>query len=124
MTQPATPSDDLAEKLGVEEYKSCRDLISKNIDIVEKTEVYAIGAAAASAAFCLTHLKDTVVRDASAILPLAVSVVGLLRYVGVDRTISKINRYLRLVELRHKRHIGWSRYYKRVNKIKWLKGSR
>jgi RNase P/RNase MRP subunit p29 len=41
--------DTIEDKLLIEEYKSCRELIGRNIDIIEKTEVYAVGAAGAIA---------------------------------------------------------------------------
>ena len=41
MEKSAEQVDSLSDKLAVEEYKSCRDLIAKNIDIIEKSEIYA-----------------------------------------------------------------------------------
>jgi hypothetical protein len=52
---------ELADGLLVEEYKSCRDLLKTNIDIMEKSEIFVVGAAAASAAFCLSSKNETVV---------------------------------------------------------------
>lgn len=52
-------SESIDDKLLVEEYKSCRDLIGRNIDIIEKSEVYGVGATAAIAVFCLCPLRNS-----------------------------------------------------------------
>ena len=116
-------SDGLASRLAIEEYKSCRDLIAKNIDIIEKNEVYGVGAAGAVAVFSLSATDRTVCLVGS-YLPLAISVVGLVRYFGIDRTIHKINNYLEGVEARYEGVLGWTRSYRSANKVRWLKGSR
>jgi hypothetical protein len=53
---------DIDHALLIEEYKSCRELILKNIDIMEKTEIYAAGAAAAIFVFSLQS-SDHVVSE-------------------------------------------------------------
>jgi len=117
-----TVAKNVEGSLVIEEYKSCRELLSKNIDIIEKTEVYAVGAAAAASAFCLSSTVDAVARF-SCWLPLAISVLGLVRFVGIDATIGKINNYLVSIETKYP-VISWTQSYRQQNTIKVLKGSR
>lgn len=123
MAEPEAFADALAEKLAVEEYKSCRDLIAKNIEIIEKNEVYAVGSSAAVAVFSISQ-HDRLVCLAASYLPLAISILGFLRFFGVDQTIRKINNYLVTVERRHEALMGWTQFYRAANKLKWLKWSR
>jgi hypothetical protein len=58
------------DTLLVEEYKSCRDLIKTNIEIIEKSEVYAVGAVGAIAVFSLSS-SVPIVATVSAWIPLA-----------------------------------------------------
>jgi hypothetical protein len=118
----ANSAKDVQGDLVVEEYKSCRELLSKNIDIIEKTEVYAAGAAAAASAFCLSSTVDAVAKS-SCWLPLIVSVLGLVRFVGIDATIGKINNHLVSMENTYPA-ISWTKSYRQQNKIKVLKASR
>jgi hypothetical protein len=53
---------DLNDTLLVEEYKSCRELILKNIDIMEKNEIYVTGACAAIFVFSLQASDHVVSR--------------------------------------------------------------
>jgi hypothetical protein len=115
-------SDPIEERLLIEEYKSCRDLIARNIDIIERTEVYAVGAAAASATFSLAA-TDSLLSDATCWIPLAISLLGLIRYIGIDSTIHKINNYLEEVERKYPL-LGWTRSYRKQNKWKILKATR
>lgn len=118
----AAQSKPLGETLLVEEYKSCRDLIKTNIDIIEKSEVYAVGAAAAAAVYCLSSTTE-LVQKAACWLPLVIAIIGGLRFVGIDATISKINNYLVSIEKMYP-EIGWTRSYRLQNEWKVLKLSR
>ncbi|RVD58878.1 hypothetical protein EN866_19440 [Mesorhizobium sp. M2D.F.Ca.ET.223.01.1.1] len=106
----------------IEEYKSCRELIGRNIDIIEKSEVYAIGACAAIFVFVL-GVSDPLLYRIAAWLPLVVSILGLIRYIGIDSTIHKINDYLEKVEAEYT-CIGWTTFYRAANTDKILKKSR
>ena len=66
---------DIGDQL-VEEYKACRELIAKNIDIIEKTEVYAVAASAALFVFSLSATVRTVAVVA-AWIPLIVGISWL-----------------------------------------------
>jgi hypothetical protein len=124
MTTLIDPSEaDIAVKLLIEEYKSCRDLIAKNIDIIEKTEFYAVGSSAAVAVFSISQTERLICLTAS-YLPLAIAILGLLRFLGIDSTIRKINNYLIDVEKRYKSQIGWTHSYRAQNTFKSLKYSR
>lgn len=109
-------------KLLVEEYKSCRELIAKNIDIIERTEVYAVGACAAIFVFSLSATVKGV-AIASAWLPVVIAVLGLVRFWGLDDTIDKINSYFITIENRFET-IKWTTYYREKNKKKLLKKTR
>jgi hypothetical protein len=98
------------DSLLLEEYKSCRDLLKTNIDIMEKSEIFVVGAAAAAAAFCLSSKNETVVL-LSSYLPLALSVLGLIRFLGLNSVIGTINNYIEGVEKNHKA-INWTTYYR------------
>lgn len=106
----------------MEEYKACRDLIKTNIDIIEKSEVYAVGAAAAAAVYCLSSTTE-LVQKAACWLPLVIAIAGAARFIGIDSTISKINNHLVSIEKRYP-EIGWTGSYRTQNKWKVLKLSR
>jgi hypothetical protein len=89
--------DDIAERLLIEEYKSCRELIAKNIDIMEKTEIYAVGASAAIMLFSLSATVRTV-GIVSAWLPAVIAFLGFARFIGIDDVIDKINDYIQTLE--------------------------
>lgn len=116
--------ESVSDKLAVEEYKACRDLIVKNIEIMEKNEVYALGAAAALFVFSISA-SDRKVALASAFTPVLVSALGALRFYGLDKTIDLTNAYLIDLEGRH-RSINWATFYKIENRKrgKSLKKSR
>ena len=94
----------------VEEYKSCRELIKKNIEIIESNEIYIVGASGASAIFYLTSSADTAAYVA-AWLPLVLSLVGFLRYTGLDQTIHTIDDYLVSLETKFPA-LGYTSYYR------------
>jgi len=104
-----------------EEYKLCRGLIVENIQIIEKTEVYAVGAAAATMAFCATQSGRLLVSLACW-LPLIISLLGAVRFWGVDVTIGRINDYLERMEVAHP-ELGWTTFY-RLSRPRALKSSR
>ena len=115
-------AETLNEKLLIEEYKSCRDLIGKNIDIIEKTEIYAVGASAGLFVFSLSSTVKTV-AVASAWLPLLIAALGIVRFWGLDDTIDKINNYLVTLEKKYS-SINWTTFYRAHNKKKVLKMTR
>ena len=110
------------DKLLVEEYKSCRELIAKNIDIIEKTEVYAVGASAAIFVFSLSATVRAV-AIAAAWLPLVIAILGVVRFYGLDDTIDKINNHLVVLEKKY-HAINWTTFYREHNKKKVLKKTR
>jgi hypothetical protein len=114
--------ESVGQKLLVEEYKSCRDLIQTNIEIIEKSEVYAVGAVGAIAVFSLSSSVEMVAKVTSWI-PLIIACLGIVRFYGVDSTIDKINNYLVTVEASHP-EINWTTFYREHNKRKILKSTR
>ena len=81
-------SVEINDQLLIEEYKSCRDLILKNIDIMEKNEIYATGACAAIFVFSL-QTSDHLVSKITARVPLLIAALGWLRFYGLDDVIDK-----------------------------------
>jgi hypothetical protein len=95
------------DELLIEEYKSCRELILKNIDIMERNEVYATGACAAIFVFSL-QAGNYLVSIISVWLPPIIAFLGYLRFRGLDDVIDKINGYLIKVEAAHE-PLNWTR---------------
>ncbi|WP_375411070.1 hypothetical protein [uncultured Bradyrhizobium sp.] len=114
--------ESVEDRLLIEEYKSCRDLISKNIDIIEKTEVYAVGAAGATAVFSFSATQQ-IVATVSAWLPFVIALLGFVRFLGIDSTINKINTYLVALETKYPK-LNWTTFYRASNKSKTLKKTR
>ena len=113
---------DVNDGLLIEEYKSCRELILKNIDIMEKTEVYATGACAAIFVFSLQS-SDRIVSVVTAWLPIIITILGILRFYGLDDVIDKINGHLIELERAHP-PLNWTTYYRANNSSKALKKTR
>jgi hypothetical protein len=113
---------DVKDGLLIEEYKSCRELILKNIDIMEKNEVYATRACAALFVFSLQS-ADHIVSVATAWLPVIITVLGFLRFYGLDDVIDKINGHLVELETKHPPQ-NWTKYYRANNSSKVLKRTR
>ena len=97
------------KELIVEEYKACRDLIGRNIEIVERNEVYIVGACAAIFAFS-TEKGNSLLTFGAAWLPLVLAFIGKVRYDALHLTISKIDDYLRDRET-HFKVISFSHFY-------------
>lgn len=91
------------ESLIIEEYKSCRDAIIKNIEIMEKFEIYCVSAIAISLSFSIS-ISISILKnnhnlyDISTITPFAISVFGLIKYMSLDNAIGIYNKYLRSTE--------------------------
>jgi hypothetical protein len=109
---------DANDGLLIEEYKSCRELILKNIDIMEKNEVYATGACAAIFVFSLQS-SDHIVSVVTAWLPVIITILGFLRFYGLDDVIDKINGHLVELETGHP-PLNWTKYYRTNNSAKVL----
>lgn len=103
--------ENIEGQLLIEEYKSCRDLLAKNIEIMEKSEIYAIGAVAASAVYCLSSKNPTVVV-LSSWLPFSISFLGLIRFLGLNSIIGTLNDYFEFIEARRENKIVWTTYYR------------
>jgi hypothetical protein len=113
---------DVNNGLLIEEYKSCRELILKNIDIMEKNEVFVTGACAAIFVFSLQS-SDHVVATITSWLPPVITALGWLRFYGLDNVIDKINGRLIEIESAHP-PLHWTTYYRAHNKPKILKRTR
>jgi hypothetical protein len=99
-------------------------LIGRNIEIIERSEVYAIGATSAIAVFCLSlSASQITVARTACWMTLIIPILGLVRFIGIDDTIDKINNYLVELEGKHP-SIWWTAFYMTQNKCKILKKSR
>jgi hypothetical protein len=96
-------------ELLVEEYKYCRALILKDIDIMEKNEIYVTGACAVIFVFSL-QAPDHIVSVVAAWLPPFIACLGWLRFSGLDGSIDEINGYLAKLEASHPA-LNWTTYY-------------
>jgi hypothetical protein len=104
-----------------EEYKFCHQLLIENISILEKTEVYATGAIAASIVFSAAA-TNPVVAAASSFAPMLIAVVGFARFIGLDGVIGRLNNYSEIVASKLPEG-GWTKFY-RANKPVQLARSR
>ncbi len=93
-----------------EEYRFCHELLIENISILERTEVYATGAIAASMVFSVAA-SNPVVAAASACVPALVGLVGLARFVGLDGVIGRLNNYFEKVGSALPEG-GWTKFYR------------
>jgi hypothetical protein len=109
------------DALQIEEYEFCRQLIIENISVIEKTEIYAVGAVAATIAFSASQ-SNPLLAFLSSLLPLIISIIGFTRFFGMDKTIGRINSYLITLEEKQP-NIKWTEYY-RHSKPRALKLSR
>jgi hypothetical protein len=100
---------DINNELLVEEYKYCRALILKDIDIIEKNEVYVTGACAAIFVFSL-QAPDHIVSVIAAWLTVGIACLGCLRFRGLNGSIDEINGYLAELEA-SRPPLHWTRYY-------------
>lgn len=127
--------------LVVAEYNACRQMIVKNIEIMEKLETFSVGASAAAAAFSIALIKadisdvsrsclGTYATNAifnttpihapslsafvlgSAILPIIIVLFGFTRFWALDKTIGTYNRYIIGIERRHP-DINLTSHYRR-----------
>ena len=102
-----------------EEYVACRDLILKNIELLEKTEIVIIIAAATSAAFSITFYTNGVqskifrmhqslysVTYLMAFLPIVITYFGVLRFMITDRAIGIYNDYIEQIEAVYSFNVG------------------
>lgn len=106
----------------IEEYKSCRELIGRNIEIIEKNEVFVVGACGAVFIYSLSASSHQVATLTSW-LPVIISILGYIRYYGLDKTISFINDYLMALE-RGYPSLGWTGFYRFKNQDRILKRTR
>lgn len=98
-----------AHDLVLENYKDCRSLLQKNIDIMERNETYVIGAIAAVITFGLGQ-KDQTFLFSQAILVLLLAVVGTYRWNGLRHVIHISDDYCRKIEENFP-VTGWATYY-------------
>lgn len=106
---PKKPETETEKDLVIEEYKSCRELIGRNIEIIERNEIYVVGACAVIVVFTIDKGSNLLTLGA-AWLPLVLARVGRTRYEALDSTIGIINNYIKIQE-RSYRSIGYSTYY-------------
>ncbi|MDN3592403.1 hypothetical protein [Methylobacterium adhaesivum] len=107
------PETETEKDLVIEEYKSCRELIGRNIEIIERNEVYVIGACAVIIIFTIDK-GNNLLTFCAAWLPLVLAYVGLRRYQALDSTIDLIDKYIEKQENTYK-VIGYTSYYANRN---------
>jgi hypothetical protein len=103
------PDTDTEKDLVIEEYKACRELIGRNIEIIERNEVYVVGACAVVMVFAIDK-GENILTIIIPFLPLVLAIIGLKRYVALDATISRIDKYIKKQESKYK-IIGYTHHY-------------
>jgi hypothetical protein len=94
--------------LGAEEYQHCRELMLENIRAMDRNEIYTLGAVAVTTGFSLSSTSDAVAFG-SAFIPLALTWIARLRYIGLGNFVRSINDYLREMEFLNP-SIGWTTF--------------
>lgn len=105
---PQSPPD-VEMQLIIEEYKSTRSILGKNIDIMERTEILSIGAVGSAIAFSISQ-KGSGLFIYSAIIPLFVTILGYMRFIALDQTIAIYNAYLLQYECCYRR-LGLTKFF-------------
>jgi hypothetical protein len=113
--------DALAQPDAKGEYEFCQKLLIENISIIEKTEVYATGAIAGVIVFSASS-SEPILANVSASIPFIIALIGFLRWIGLDSTISTINNYLVILG-NNLPEGGWTGHYRKT-RSRWLKRSR
>jgi hypothetical protein len=108
--------------LTAEEYKSCRDLFLENVRAMERNEIYALGAIGAVMVYAISA-SDPWVAIPSSLIPLAIAVIGRMRYLGFGITAKALNSYLEQVE-KEQDGIGWICFQRGTDAGGYLRQSR
>lgn len=113
-------STQLREQLIVAEYNQCRDVLVKNIELMDKSEAFFFGSAGLSVAYFLANCnanKHNTTVDPTKILvgffPLFILLFGLLRFFALDNTISIYNNYLETIEIKHQKELKLTRFFRK-----------
>jgi hypothetical protein len=102
------------------DYEFCQKLLIENISIIERMEIYATGAIAATIVFSAST-EGTSLAYVSSLVPILIALIGCLRWIGLSTTISTIGDYLAKYD-ETLANGGWTKYY-RDNKKTWRKTS-
>lgn len=118
-------SVELNKDLIIAEYSACRDILSKNIDIMEKFEIYSVGAIAASMVFLLNlcfedinfieQLKNHPDIRRIFLIPFVISLFGLMKFYSLDSVIGVYNDYLEKLECTYG-VLGLTTHFRKWNK--------
>jgi hypothetical protein len=114
---------DLSNQLIVAEYEQCRAALLKNVELMDRSENFYLGGAAAAAVLvfnsttnanypCLQHPADILLVCA----PLIILIIGLLRFVVLDRTVKIYNNYIEQIEDKNHKIIKFTKTFRHHNK--------
>lgn len=119
--QEREESKELREQLIVAEYNQCRSALLKNIELMDRSEVFYLTAAAAATAYFLTNDKIAsgktipIIELLVGLFPLYILLFGLFRFLALDRTVKIYNDYLQKIEDKHKNSIGLTTFFRKKN---------
>jgi len=105
-----------------EEYKGCRDLFLENVRAMERNEIYSLGAIGAVMVYAVSA-TDPRIAIPSSLIPLAISVIGKMRYIGFGITAGSLNSYIQKLEAEHD-DIGWTTFQRANATGSYLRKSR
>jgi hypothetical protein len=111
MTFPGVPSfltQQLADDLSLEDFKSCRELLVENIRIMERNETAVVAAVGATITFGVAS-ADPLFTAHLVILP-TIIVLGYLRFLGLRHVIHLADEFTLKIEANLP--IGWATYYR------------
>ena len=108
--------------LSAEEYAHTRQLIIENIRSMDRNEVYTLGAVALTMAFSLSASRADIAIG-SAVIPLALTYVARLRYLGIGIMIRTLNDFTRRKEQLNS-SISWTTFQREVGAGRELRRNR
>ena len=124
-----TGPTELQEQLIVAEYNQCRSALLKNIELMDRSEVFYLTAAGAAAAYYLAKFRITPGHSATfietnvAFFPLYILVFGLLRFFALDNVVRIYNNYLKNIEEKHKNYLDFTGFFReKIKKFYFITG--
>jgi|tagenome__1003787_1003787.scaffolds.fasta_scaffold20988451_7 hypothetical protein len=108
--------------LSAEEYRHCRELLLENVRSMDRNEIYTLGAVAVTMVFSLTATNPAVAIG-SAMIPLALSYMARLRYMGIGIMTRTLNTFMvRMVKANPS--ISWTTFERSAKAGKFLRENR
>lgn len=112
---------DLSNQLIVAEYEQCRAALLKNIELMDKSEVFYLSGSVIVAAYSAasnSHI-NYMTRQYSQefmvlMLPIFILILGIIRFFVLDKTVYIYNQYLEAIESKNK-YLNLTAFFRRHN---------